>query len=110
MHPAEKETPDRAESSTQICVLSAGFGHRGAEFGEGQRAKEGKQSAGNPRGVHYAAVAADRPHFSRLQKNSGPDHRPDDDGRRSPRTQAAYQLESFIRMRARCDNFLLDEK
>src|ERR1700683_541046 len=36
MHPAKKKTPDGAQTSTQVCVLSAGFGHRRGELGQKQ--------------------------------------------------------------------------
>jgi hypothetical protein len=110
MHPTEKKAPDGSQASAQVCVLAAGFGHRRAEFGEGQRAKKGKQSAGNPCGVDHADRAADGGHFARLQKYSRADHRADDDRCRSPGTQAAYQIEAFLRMDAGCDIFLPDNE
>ena len=74
IHP-NRISPHRPEPAPQIRVLAARLRNRRAQFRVGQRAKNRKHRADDPRGKHDRNRVAFPRHFRRLQENARPNHR-----------------------------------
>src|SRR5689334_15575587 len=96
MHPAKEKSPQRAEATTQVGVLAAGFRNHRPQFSVGERAEEGQNPTDNPRGENDGNEAAVVSHFGGLEEDSCADHGADHDRAGSPGTEPTYQLEAFF--------------
>src|SRR5579859_286802 len=92
VHPSEKKTPRWSEAAAEIRVLAARFRNGRAQFRIRERAKNGKQRAGDPRRKHNGNAVPFARHLRRFQKNSGADHRAHHDRGGSPRAEPAHEF------------------
>ena len=76
--PGVKKSSQRAVTVADVNILAAGLRLHGAQFGVGQRSKERKQSAHQPRQVNQLCRPSGLHHLGRNQKNSTADDGADD--------------------------------
>src|SRR5271170_6471690 len=91
-HPAEKKSPERAETAAEIDVRSAGFGERRAQLGIAESAKKYDESADEPGGKNQFDRADSPGHVAGDEENSRANGVADDDRGRRPQTQTTNQM------------------
>jgi hypothetical protein len=91
--PPEEERQERPVGLPEIDVNAAGFGHGGAELGEGQGPEEAEQPAHDPDRQHEEGRGQDRRDLRRRQEDPRADDPADDDHDDVPEAEDAGQAD-----------------